>query len=780
MGKIARHSNRQWQIFAPDYKRNFGPHWLFLFALFIVGHGLSISSLHYYGEILARPNLGIMLAGLLLFKRRDAIQFLIACNLVILASFPFLDSPWPRIVIAPLLNTVEACLAAMLVRRYCGALIDFSRPTRMAQYFMLAVIPATFFRACAEMLSGYGFLYGVSDNLATMLASHLVSMGLLTPLIVLVWRGALTAPRPKRSAAEIVAWFTLLCSVTLLVFAQKTTPLLFLTYLPLAWIAYRLKQVHAMIASMIVITIAAIATVEGLGPISLIHQIDLNPEGYWQDALALRVSVLQVFAASTLGIALPMSVMRAEEARTKRRARQLHKDTLSALHRVREGEKELRRVALYDRETGLLSRAGIKQAVHERLAIPHEATLYVATLGIERYGSFQSVLGSVRAGQMVKQSGRRIAEFFPDAPIARISPDEITIAFYSTDRHTARDILERLAALFIEPVMVDGSNIDVQFVIGISYGVTGDDAIKLVHQSEAAVVQARKISLSLAFFDANAEKQAASGLTILSDLRAGLDNGDVWLSFQPKLNLNSGVIDSAECLIRWNHPELGAVGPDRFIPLTEETGFIDPLTDWVIEQAIAGQRLLDAQGIYLNMAVNVSVRSLCNLQFTSHIMDIFERCNADPKRFTLELTESAIMVRTRESLVTLKCLRERGFRISIDDFGTGQSSLAYLRHLPADELKIDRAFITDIASDRRDAKLVYSTIALAHSLDLKIVAEGVEDAVALALLSKAGCDVAQGYHVARPMSADKLVSMMTVKSIPAGMGQKTELSAAAL
>ena len=187
---------RHWRIFAPDYKCSTGSHWLILLALFIIGHASSILSLQYYGEVLARPNLGIMLAGLLLLNKRDAIKFIIACNLAILVSYFFWDAPWPRTLIAPLLNTAESCLAAALIRRYCGARIDFSRPIRLARYFVYAIIPATIFRALAETFTGYGFLYGVSDNLATMLASHIVSMGLLTPLIVLIGQGAHKAQVP--------------------------------------------------------------------------------------------------------------------------------------------------------------------------------------------------------------------------------------------------------------------------------------------------------------------------------------------------------------------------------------------------------------------------------------------------------------------------------------------------------------------------------------------------------------------------------------------------------
>lgn len=421
--------------------------------------------------------------------------------------------------------------------------------------------------------------------------------------------------------------------------------------------------------------------------------------------------------------------------------------------------------ALHDRETELLNRAGLKEVIGQMLVYRKHALLHVASLGIERYSSFQSVLGTARSSELVAEAGKRIVEILPHAPIARIAPDCLAVAFYSPDRHAARETLEQLSILFNDAINIGDSHVDVQLSIGVSYGIHGDNPVRMVQQSETAVVQARNMGLPLAFFDPHAEQQAADNLTLLSDLRSGLENGAVWLSFQPKLTVKTGKIESAECLIRWNHPTLGPVGPDKFIPLAEETGFVHPLTDWVVEQAIHAQKLLDAKGIFLNMAVNISVRSLSDLQFTSHLIPIFERCHADPKRFTLELTESAIMVRTRESLVTLRLLRERGFTISIDDFGTGQSSLAYLRHLPADELKIDRAFITDLASDKRDQRLVQSTIDLAHALDLKIVAEGVEDAAALAILGKVECDVAQGYHIARPMSIDKLAELLTPKHI---------------
>ncbi len=751
----------RWALFAPDNKRVEGPQWLVLFAIFVLAVLISVASAHFYNDLLFRPVLGVTVAGLLLLDRRNAIRFLFTTTVVALVSYPFVGAPQPKATIFPLLSVAEACVAVILARRFCGAQLDLTRPRRLAAYFICAVIPATLLRGLVESFARTGFVNGFSDNLATILASHFVSMGLLVPLLLQIFRKPSQMVDPDRSLREGLGLFALMVGTALIVFSQSRLPLLFVALLPLIWISFRTSAVQSMIAATVLIFIASIATAEGWGPLSLVPDRILR-HGAVEESILYRLSMLQFFAASAMAIVLPLGAFRCEEARSQRRADREHMNTLAALAKVREGEAELRRVAFHDVETGLPNRVGFEQIVAERLVHSFNGTIHVAALEIDRYSSFRAALGSTRASQLVQQVGVRISEQMPDTPIARLSPSELAIAFYATDRNAARVKLDLVRALFSVPVWVDENNIDVHFIIGVA---EGDEASTLVHQAEAAAVQARKLNLDIAFFDAAAERQAASGLTMLSDLRAGLTNGDVWLSFQPKLDLRSGKIHSAETLLRWNHPLYGPVGPDRFIPLAEETGFIDALTDWVVEQAIKGQQALDERGVTLNMAINISARSLSDAQFLSRLMRVVDRCGGDPRRLTLEVTETAIMVHSREALANLRTLRDRGFAISIDDFGIGQSSLAYLRNLPADELKIDQSFICDIAADQRNSILVRATVDLAHSLGLRVVAEGVEDEAALGILTRFGCDIAQGHHVARPMAIAALVKMLARTSL---------------
>lgn len=333
MGKTVPLSSRPWRIFAPDHQRGTGVHWLIFFSLFVAS--LSLISLNHYGELLARPILGVMLAALLLLRKNDAIKFLIASNIAIVVTVWFSGQPTPRLLISPLLNTTEAMLAAMLVRRFCGAQLDIARPIRLAQFFSYAVFPATIYRLVAETATGFGFLYGTNDNLATMLASHVVSMGLLTPLIVLIVRAREKPMIINRARSEVAGLYLLLIVNCLFVFGQNWMPLLFIPFLPLVWIAYRLNQIHSMSAALLVIVIASLATAEGMGPISLIHEIDLAPAGIAAKAGFMRITVLQLFAASTLAVVLPLGAVRAEMKRSYRRAKKSHRETLRALHQVR-------------------------------------------------------------------------------------------------------------------------------------------------------------------------------------------------------------------------------------------------------------------------------------------------------------------------------------------------------------------------------------------------------------------------------------------------------------
>jgi EAL domain-containing protein (putative c-di-GMP-specific phosphodiesterase class I) len=259
-------------------------------------------------------------------------------------------------------------------------------------------------------------------------------------------------------------------------------------------------------------------------------------------------------------------------------------------------------------------------------------------------------------------------------------------------------------------------------------------------------------------YDASFDAASTQTLSLLTELRQAVERGELRLYLQPKLMLDTGRISGAEALVRWQHPQRGLVPPTEFIPFAEQTGFIRTLTMWVFEEAARHWLALQAEGIMLTLSVNLSTRDLLDPDLPQKFDALLVKHRVPAEAYCLEITESAIMDDPARALATLNRLSLLGFKLSIDDFGTGYSSLAYLKRLPVDELKIDKSFVMSMERDADDAKIVRSTIDLAHNLGLTVVAEGVEDAKAWQMLRELECDEAQGFHMGRPMPATEFVS----------------------
>jgi EAL domain-containing protein (putative c-di-GMP-specific phosphodiesterase class I) len=257
-------------------------------------------------------------------------------------------------------------------------------------------------------------------------------------------------------------------------------------------------------------------------------------------------------------------------------------------------------------------------------------------------------------------------------------------------------------------------------------------------------------------YDPAIDVGSAQTLSLLSELRRAIERNELCLYLQPKLELATGALVGAEALVRWRHPQRGLVPPLQFIPFAEQTGFIRVLTLWVFEEAVRQWRMLRDLGLDVTISVNLSTRDLLDPELPRKFLDRLAAHEAPAGAFCLEITESTIMEEPQRALVILERLASAGFRLSIDDFGTGYSSLAYLKRLPVHELKIDQSFVRHLRSDSSDAKIVRSTVDLAHALGLTVVAEGVESAAVWELLRELRCDQAQGFHMGRPMPADEL------------------------
>jgi EAL domain-containing protein (putative c-di-GMP-specific phosphodiesterase class I) len=329
----------------------------------------------------------------------------------------------------------------------------------------------------------------------------------------------------------------------------------------------------------------------------------------------------------------------------------------------------------------------------------------------------------------------------------------IDIASEDCARRFAAAVLERLR----DPITLDGQRLDIGGSIGIAlYPQDGLDAGTLLRRAELALAAAKRRRSGLAFAVEAGEEPAPEQLSLIGDMRAAMADGQFILAYQPKLDFHTGRIVAAEALLRWRHPERGMVPPGSFIPFAEQTGFIREITPWVLDAAIRQLAQWRTQGLEIAVSANLSTLDLLDPELPRRVKALLEFHAVPAAHLCLEITESALMDDPALALAHLNALAALGVKLSIDDYGVGQASLAYLKSLPVNELKLDRSFVTAIADSPRNGAIVQSTIMLSHALGLSVVAEGVETEEELEWLRANGCDVGQGYGISRPMMAADL------------------------
>ncbi|WP_129794599.1 bifunctional diguanylate cyclase/phosphodiesterase [Sphingosinicella sp. CPCC 101087] len=406
-----------------------------------------------------------------------------------------------------------------------------------------------------------------------------------------------------------------------------------------------------------------------------------------------------------------------------------------------------RRRAFTDADTGLPNLAAF-----ERAAEAGKGGVAVVAR-IERFAAIAAGLGPAATANLIHRVADRLA-FGHGQPIHRIDEDRLAWIERSADEAELEERLETLIALMRTPIDC-GRLVDVTLAVGLAEPAEGG-AKQQVANASLAAVRAGRDARRWAWFCEDSSEETNWHLSLLGELDAAMAAGHLWNAYQPKLDLASGRIMSVEALVRWHHAERGPIGPDRFIPLVEEHGRARDLTLHVFDRAVADAMHWRACGLDIGVAVNVSATLLLDTEFVELLRDRLSSVALPAERITIEVTESAAMKEPERAIAALESWRALGLKISIDDYGTGQSSLGYLQKLPATELKIDMSFVRSLVADRRNAIMVRSTIALAHELGMKVVAEGVEDAECLQLLATMGCDTAQGWHIGKPISAEAL------------------------
>ncbi|MFM2043616.1 MAG: hypothetical protein RLY86_2192, partial [Pseudomonadota bacterium] len=314
----------------------------------------------------------------------------------------------------------------------------------------------------------------------------------------------------------------------------------------------------------------------------------------------------------------------------------------------------------------------------------------------------------------------------------------------------------------LEMPQQDGDlSVDLGAAIGLAvHPDHGETADLLMQHAEVAMFTAQRSTTRFRLYDPATDPHRPERLSLMGDLRDAIAADDLRLFYQPKLHLADGRIAGAEGLVRWTHAKRGFVPPDSFIPLAEQTGTIRHLTDWALRTGVAQAAAWAAAGLDIRASINTSARDLNDPALPDRLQALMDGAGIGPDRIVLEVTESAIMDDPEDAVAVLRRLADRGIELSIDDFGVGQSSLAYMRRLPVAELKVDKSFVLKLASSPPDRTIVAAVMRLAHGFNCRVTAEGVEDAESLAILRDLGCDYAQGYHIARPMPSDKFAEFL--------------------
>jgi EAL domain-containing protein (putative c-di-GMP-specific phosphodiesterase class I)/CHASE2 domain-containing sensor protein/GGDEF domain-containing protein len=408
-----------------------------------------------------------------------------------------------------------------------------------------------------------------------------------------------------------------------------------------------------------------------------------------------------------------------------------------------------------DAETSLPNRL----ALEADLAKANEAAPVLAAAALERFDSIRDAIGIEAANELVSQAAARIGGRI-GGPVYRIAPD--LLAWFQPvegDIAAGTRVLE-ITELFREPVQTREGGVDVRLTVGLDRSPLADGNVAKIERALAAISTARAAGDACHWYR-GADPVGRRQLSMMGELRRGMAAGEVTVAYQPKLDLKSGRVTHAEALVRWHHPTDGLIPPDRFIPLAESSGVIKELTEFVMRIAIADCARLNAMGRPMCVAVNISAADIAAPEFAGQVQALLAESDARPCNLALEVTESAIIRSTATAISVLNELRELGIRLSIDDYGTGQSTLSYLKQLPVHELKIDKSFVMALCANSNDEIMVRSTIQLAHELGLQAVAEGVEDEATLFLLKSLGCDYAQGYFVGEPMAFDGLCQVAT-------------------
>ncbi|MDO8680804.1 MAG: EAL domain-containing protein [Acidobacteriota bacterium] len=435
------------------------------------------------------------------------------------------------------------------------------------------------------------------------------------------------------------------------------------------------------------------------------------------------------------------------------------KEAQVRLERRQEGER-VQFLAYYDLLTHLPNRLRFLEQLEQIIADTRKTgqTAALLLLDLNHFREINETLGHDNGDALLRQAAEHLLPLLRRSDMAaRLGGDDFALLLYPGDAQYADGIARRALETLTAPFEVAGFSLEVGAKIGIAlFPEHGASAKQLLQHAGVALSLAKQGANACCVYDARHDPSDPRRLQLMSDLRTAIGSSQIAPHFQPKVCMRSGHLIGVEALVRWQHPERGAVPPDEFIPLAEKTGMIGPLTLYMLEKSLQACHEWHMQGLKIPVAVNLSVKDLLDETLVDKVEALLAGRDMKADMLELEITETAIMGDPMRALEVLTGLSDLGIHLYIDDFGTGYSSLGYLKKLPVDAVKIDRSFVNDMTRNDDSATIVRSTIDLAHNLNLKVTAEGVENQATWDRLAQYGCDEAQGYHIGRPMPGETI------------------------
>ena len=431
---------------------------------------------------------------------------------------------------------------------------------------------------------------------------------------------------------------------------------------------------------------------------------------------------------------------------------------------IADREKRISHQALHDPLTDLPNRAMVMQRLTS--AIEHarsaDANVAVVSIMLSRMNEISSTLGHSASDEVIALAAKHLrVNLDPGEILGHIGTNEFVLVLPDSDVDNAIAYADRIESILGAGVTLHRVNITLQTEIGISgFPIHGDNAADILRYASIARSEAHLRKERVMIYEAGREDHYVRQLRIVNDLRAAIQRNEIHLHFQPKISLPDGAICGAEALVRWEHGELGWLSPDDFIPAAEQSGTIVHLTRFVLAATVKQCRDWRDSGHALRVSVNLSSRDLQDEYLPYYILQILKEHDVPPNWLTLEITENSVMQDIHHAIAVLECLRDIGVEISMDDFGTGHSSLAQIKNMPLHEIKIDKSFVMTLMTDDQNKAIVQTTIELAHNMKLKVVAEGVEDEDTLRQICDMGCEEAQGYFLSKPVPAAELIDWL--------------------